>query len=74
MIHFVPGSYPLQTKRISCDATIGAEGKPFSEWHTCNAKASIEAESRTCEHMWLHFCPKHAKRATASNYRNVKPL
>ena len=74
MIHFVPDSYPMQIKRIACDAVIGANGAPFREWHTCNAKAAIRAESRTCAHMWLHFCAKHTKHASAKAYRDIAPI
>lgn len=57
MIHFVTDSYPMQIKRISCDKEIGSVK---NGWHACNAKASVQKESRIGGGMWLHYCKKHA--------------
>lgn len=71
MRHFYTDSFPMRVKRISCDAEIGSYKRG---WHVCNAKAVIEAESRVCAHMWVHYCVKHAERAKQNGMRNITAL
>jgi len=69
MIHFKTGTYPMQIKRVSCDAEIGSHKRG---WHVCNAKAVVRGECRVCDHLFLDYCKAHAKRAIT--LRNVTPI
>lgn len=66
MLHFKPYGFPMQVSRVSCDKEIG---NPKRGWHACNARATVEAESRVCAGMFLHYCEKHSK-----GISNARPL
>lgn len=58
MRHFVYGTFPMQTKRISCDAEVGNYKRG---WHCCNRKAMFSCIGAAG--VQLDYCKAHEGRA-----------
>ena len=60
MNHFYTDSYPMQIKRVSCDAEVGTYK---TGWHVCNKKAIWHCIGAA--EVPLDYCAKHEQNARA---------
>jgi hypothetical protein len=69
MIHYKTDIYPMQVKRVSCDAEIGSIKRG---WHVCNKKAAYQCDGFGA--IQLHFCEIHKSHTVKHGRKNAVSL